>query len=624
MVAAASRVCHINAMKTRRRYVHDRQRRRTPRSAPTKPAAPRPPTLVAQVNGGGSHWQARVMHRDLAGLNMEVIFPNNIKEQEGYYEVRPVGGRADKVEVIRPLPASGVASYAAILNHALRVEWPERVEREAEKLQAYRWRPGDGREDWRRLPIVTIDGSDARDFDDAVWAEGWENGGWHVLVAIADVAFYIKENSELGKEALERGNSTYFPDRVLPMLPEKLSNDLCSLRPNEDRPVVGVEMWVDGEGKLKKHKFNRGVIHSAARLTYDGVQAFFDGEKGGIAPAVAENLRHLLGVFRQLSGMKRQRGAMDLDLPEVQLKLKADGSVESVGMRARHDAHRLIEELMILANVAAAETLSKNGGGGLYRIHAEPTPEKLITLKATLGPLGFTVPAPNGGPKAWAKLVTQVQEHPAAQTLLRAILQSQQQAKYDPANIGHYGLALPLYSHFTSPIRRYSDLVVHRALLKALRDKDGLAWPVAKLARVAESINASERKSQQAEWEARDRLVAQHFAGLVGKRFTAVVVGIQPFGCFVAVEGVAEGLLPKWKLDGWAYMGGMNCWRRVRGGKGNLRIGSTLDVVLLEADALGGRLTFGLPQDEMTARADNHIRSLPRPARRGGRRRRPS
>jgi ribonuclease R len=586
-----------------------------------KPETPRPELLVARVEATG---MVKVLHKDLAGLEFELV--GKTLEPGNFCEVRPVGGRGKKMEFVRLVPKAGVASWAAILNHGLRVEWPTEVVKEAESLPAYQWRAEDKRRDWRKLAIVTIDGEDARDFDDAVWAESWEKGGHHIVVAIADVAHYIKENSALDKEAEARGNSTYFPDRVVPMLPERLSNDLCSLRPHEDRPVVGVEMWIDAKGKLVRHEFARGVIHSAARLTYNQVQAFLDGDKAAVGADVAAMLPGLKAAYETLLLARVERGALDFDLPEVKLEMKDNGEVDKVAVRERKDAHRLIEELMILANVAAAETFSRKGGGGLYRIHGEPTKEKLEGLRATLGPLGFTVPAANAGAKSWAKLVSQIEERggeaEGGNLLLRAVLQAQQQAKYDPDNIGHYGLALPLYAHFTSPIRRYSDLVVHRALLGILGLGDKKTVPtVESLKRMGEHLNMTERKSQMAEWEARDRLVAQHFAGLVGEVFPAIVTSVQPFGCFVAVAGVAEGLLPKWKLwDSWMYVGNLQCWRKKTTGRGDkkgvLRVGSKVEVKLLEADALGGRLTFGLAEDRNEVRGTRNEGRFGRPWRR--------
>ncbi|RYG59957.1 MAG: VacB/RNase II family 3'-5' exoribonuclease [Alphaproteobacteria bacterium] len=565
---------------------------------PRPPAPDRPTIMVAQAWREGAYIRGRVLQRDLVNIDFEIVEGDEPILHGEFVEVEPESQNSKRLVVRKKIPAQQAATWAAICNHGLRVEWPAEVDKDAEKLKAYTWDNAEGRADWRKLPIVTIDGADARDFDDAVWAEPWEEDGHHIIVAIADVAHYVKAGSFLDTEAVTRGNSTYFPDKVLPMLPERLSNDLCSLRPHEDRPVLGVEMWVSAQGRLLRHEFKRATIHSAARLTYDEVHAYFEGDKTAVPTDVQDALLKLRAAYAVLAKARERRGALDLDIPEVKLDVK-DGKIVGVSTRARHEAHRLIEELMILANVAAAERLSRVGGG-LYRIHPEPTKEKLENLKASLGPLGFTVPAPNGGPKAWAKLVAQIHEHPAAQTLLRAILQSQQQAKYDPNNIGHYGLALPLYSHFTSPIRRYADLIVHRALIETFKGPIGgdvAPEVMGDLARRAEQINATERKSQQAEWEARDRMVAQHFAGLVGQAFDAVVISVVPFGCFVAVDGVAEGLLPKWDLGrDWVYVGSLSCWRKTRG-KGTLRVGGRVAVILKEADPLGGRLTFGLAGD---------------------------
>ncbi|MBI1309661.1 MAG: VacB/RNase II family 3'-5' exoribonuclease [Proteobacteria bacterium] len=599
MVAGESRLCEDACVKTRRRSFKKQQfQGRRPEGGPPRPPAPKPTRLVAQVQEVGAHMVGKVLHKELVSLDFALDVPQNLELRHGdFVEGRVVEGARQRLNVLRKVEESEAATLAAICNHGLQIEYPKEAVTEAEKLPAYSWDKAEKRVDWRKLPFVTIDGEDARDFDDAVWAEAKKNGAFTVKVAIADVAHYVAEGGDLDRAALERGNSTYFPDRVLPMLPERLSNDLCSLRPDVDRPVLGVTMEFDAHGRMVGYEFVRACIHSAARLTYTQVEAEIEGKAPALPAGVAAAAAQLKLAYDGLAKARVARGALDLDLPEVKLELDEKNRVKKVGVRPRLTSHRLIEEMMIAANVAAADMLSKQGGGGLYRIHPEPSKEKLLTLKGVLGPLGFTVPAPNAGPKGWAKLVGQVAAHPAALTLMRAILQSQQQAKYDPENIGHYGLALPLYSHFTSPIRRYADLVVHRALLRMLgvKGEDGAeVWPVQKLARIAEGINMSERKSQMAEWEARDRMVAQHFVGLVGKVFPAVVVGVQPFGCFVAVEAMAEGLLPKWLLGfDWVYVGGMNAFRKIRGGKGLLRVGSRLEVVLREADPLGGRLTFG-------------------------------
>lgn len=592
-----------------KKFGGDRPNDRAPRPAPARPSV-----MVAQVLFEGAYIRGKVLQRDLVNIDFEIVEGTEPLKTGDFVEVEPESNNSKRLVVRKKIHPNQAATWAAICNHALRTEWPVEVEKDAEKHPAYKWSPEEKRADWRKLAIVTIDGADARDFDDAVWAEEWEGDGHHIIVAIADVAHYVTEGSALDREAILRGNSTYFPDRVIPMLPERLSNDLCSLRPKEDRPVLGVEMWINARGRLVKHEFKRACIHSAARLTYEQVNEVFEGKPGDLSGEVLEGIKRLRAAYAVLNEAKIARGALDLDIPETKLEMK-DGVVFNVGVRPRLEAHRLIEELMILANVAAAEMLSHKGGG-LYRIHPEPSKEKLENLKASLGPLGFTVPAPNGGPKGWAKLVSQINEHPAAQTLLRQVLQSQSQAKYDANNIGHYGLALPLYSHFTSPIRRYADLVVHRALLKAIGRKakeDESPEEMADLERIAGQINVTERKSQMAEWEARDRMVAQHFAKLVGEQFEAIIVSVVPFGCFVAVEGVAEGLLPKWSLGrDWVYVASLSCWRKTRG-KGTLRVGGKITVKLKEADALGGRLTFDLVGEEPSDIAPT------RPQRDGGR-----
>lgn len=583
-----------------------------------RPDRPERSLFYGEVRLQGGWTQVRLMNRELASLDVAVEDAGGFTLEAGeIVRVRllPRGGRgATPAVVVENLGRNpvGLASLVAIDNHNLPIAFPPEVVQAAEALPAFRMGDGPARTDWRKLAIVTIDGADARDFDDAVWAEpgvGPLEGGYRIIVAIADVAHYVTPGSDLDVEARARGNSTYLPDRVLPMLPERLSNDLCSLRPREDRPVLGVEMEIDASGKLVRHRFHRAVIHSAARLTYEQVQAAMDGQPDEMTGPLAGAIGNLRAAYEVLAAAKAARGAMDLDLPEAKVILDDKGEVSGVAGRPRLVSHRLIEELMILANVAAAEAISKTGVGGLYRIHDRPDKMKQMALKQALGPLGFTVPPVEGQPKHWAALAAQINGHPAAQSLLRLVLQSQQQARYSPDNIGHYGLALPLYAHFTSPIRRYSDLVVHRALIAALKLGEGgdKATPE-RLADWGEHLALTERNSQYAEWEARDRLIAQYYDKLVAMSaekpvFDAVVMSVQPFGMFVAIEQVAEGLLPGRMLgDGWQYYPTQMCWAR-RHSKQSLRPGSKVRVKLLEADRVAGRLTFGLPTPEPSAPA---------------------
>jgi ribonuclease R len=501
---------------------------------------------------------------------------------------------------------------AALAGSGLRGGWPADARTESDRLAAWRWQADERRTDWRSLPFVTIDGADARDFDDAVQAEP-EGAGWVVRVAIADVAFYVRPGSALDAEARARGNSTYFPDRVIPMLPERLSNDLCSLRPDEDRPVLGVEMRFGADGEMTGYKFVRAAVHSLARLTYEQVS---DSVTPLLSDSVSENLRHLFGAYEALAGARARRGALDLDLPEPRIALDAEGRVAGVTAPPRLVSHRLIEEMMIAANVAAASLLSKHAVGGLYRIHDRPKAEKLEVLRGVIGPLGFPAPSPGAGPKSWARLVQDLQKHPAGPQLLRQVLQAQQQAQYQPRNIGHFGLGLALYAHFTSPIRRYADLVVHRAILATLkpgrrvetaeggaldsrlrgndgggRENDGAGSSAAELERLGLHLGECERKSQRAEWDARDRYIAQWAAGLVGQVREGVVVSVQRFGCFVNVGDLLEGLLPGRLLadSGYVHHPKTNVWQR---GRQTLRVGSKITVRLAEADVALGRITF--------------------------------
>lgn len=411
------------------------------------------------------------------------------------------------------------------------------------------------------------------------------------------MAHYISPRSPLDKEAFNRGNSTYFPDRVVPMLPERISNDLCSLRPHEDRPVLAVHLFINESGKLTKYQFSRAVIHSHARLTYEEAQAALDGAKEVVEePIVQSTLLPLFEAYKVLQHARGNRGAIDLDIPEPKLVMDDNGAIVELDNRARLDAHMLIEEMMILANVAAAKALDTAGAPALYRIHPMPGKEKLLSLRTVMDShnLGFTK-SPNPTQHAFRKLVDNVRGHKAANALMRLILQSQMQAKYDAENTGHYGLALTHYTHFTSPIRRYSDLIVHRALIEQLKlnGQGGHFYKPKKLKLISEHINVTERRSQHAEWEARDRLIAKFYTHYVGKEFKATVMSVQKFGVFVSINSVAEGLVPLRLMTGDHYLYNEKT-RTLRGKrtKEEIRPGSVLKVHLTEADIVTGKLTF--------------------------------
>ena len=494
---------------------------------------------------------------------------------------------------------AGMESAIAIHNHGLPTEFPEDVLGEAAALPAkLKDDEVEEREDLRDIPIVTIDGEDAKDFDDAVWAEK-DDDGFHIIVAIADVAHYIWEGSHLDREALDRGNSTYFPDRVIPMLPERLSNDLCSLRPKVDRPVLAVHLWINSKGNLVKHRFSRAVIHSTARLTYTRVQKALDGQPDGeITPLMSTTIAPLYEAFQCLLKARKYRGAIDLDIPEKYIEMDEKGHVTGIRARERLAAHQLIEEFMILANVAAAQALGSKSAPCLYRIHPSPEKTKLDTLKLALATQGikFTTPAADVRSKDYAKLVEKIRHHDASPFLMQSILQSQQQAKYDPQNVGHFGLALGQYAHFTSPIRRYSDLVVHRSLIATLKlpGQGALGKSAGRLKKMADGINTTERRSQKAEWEARDRMTAEFYNKFVGDIFEGLITSVQPFGVFLSIDdGAVEGLLPMRLMKDDFYRFDEKKQMLIgQKRKKKIALGNRIKVKLIAADGVDGRLTF--------------------------------
>ncbi len=452
-----------------------------------------------------------------------------------------------------------------------------------------------GRVDLRAQALVTIDGASARDFDDAVWAEADGTEGWHAIVAIADVAHYVRPASALDRAAHERGNSVYLPDRVVPMLPEELSNKLCSLEPGESRPCLAVHLWIDGDGRLARHRFVRAVIRSAARLTYDQVQAAHDGHPDDVTgPLAAPVIAPLYGAYHALRRARERRGALDLDLAEREVELDAEGRVASVGVRPRHDSHRLIEELMIAANVAAAKTLEGRRSPVMYRVHDEPAAEKVVELREFLATLGHKLPAGQRlRPAQFNGILRAVEGRPQAPAVNIAILRSQAKATYSPRNIGHFGLGLRRYSHFTSPIRRYADLLVHRSLIRGLglgagglpdRAEDGFDA-------VGEHLSMTERRAVAAERDALDRFIAAFMAEHVGATFPGRVSGVARFGLFVALDETgAEGLVPRRSLG--TDVAYDEARQELAGGGRVLRLGDAVEVRLSEADVATGGLIF--------------------------------
>jgi ribonuclease R len=410
-----------------------------------------------------------------------------------------------------------------------------------------------GREDLRHIPLVTIDPEDARDHDDAVFAEpdpDPANPGGHILwVAIADVAHYVHPGSPLDREARARGNSTYFPDRVVPMLPEALSADLCSLRAGQDRPVLAVRLVIGADGTLRRHRFARAMIRSAAALSYAQVQAAQDGRPDPDSAAFRDSvIAPLYAAYAALCQARAARAPLDLDLPERRIVLARDGRVTSVAFRERLDAHRLIEEFMILANVAAAETLEARRSPLLYRVHEEPPADKIDALREVAEGAGLALARGQVlRTRQLNRLLDQAAGGPAAEIMNLAVLRSMTQAYYGPENLGHFGLALRAYAHFTSPIRRYADLVVHRALIAAHGwGPDGLSRAeIESLAETAQHISETERRSMAAERDTTDRYLAAYLSDRVGAEFAGRISGIARFGIFVRIaENGADGLVP--------------------------------------------------------------------------------
>jgi ribonuclease R len=458
------------------------------------------------------------------------------------------------------------------------------------------------REDWRDLPLVTIDPVDAKDHDDAVHAAVDEDpgnaGGFVLTVAIADVAFYVRQGSALDAQALERGNSVYFPDRVVPMLPERISNDLCSLRAGEDRPALAVRMIVGADGRKKRHTFHRVLMRSAAKLSYQQAQRAIDGAPDATTEPLLETaLKPLWAAYGTLKIERGARDPLDLDLPERKLILDAAGKLKGVDWPERLDAHRLIEEFMILANVAAAETLEAANSPLIYRAHDAPSVEKIGELSDFLGTLGVKlVKGERMRPAHFNRVLTKVRGAPAEALINEVVLRAQAQAEYTHENYGHFGLNLRRYAHFTSPIRRYADLIVHRALIRALKlGVGGLEETDARgLAVVAERISGAERRAMAAERETADRLIAAHMSSKIGATFDARIAGVTKVGLFVKLtETGADGFIPAASL-GAEYFRFEEASRSLVGtrtGK-TFRLGDGVEVRLLEAAPFAGALRF--------------------------------
>jgi len=562
---------------------------------------------VVEIDGAGKGWLAPVDKRvrnstpisDLGGA------------EEGNLVLAEPAGRSPRAgvkvtEILGDPLAPRAFSLIAIHKHGIPNVFSEETRTEAE-LAALLPLSDEKREDLRHLPIVAIDPSDARDHDDAIWAEPDGEGGFRAVVAIADVSFYVRPGGKLDREARKRGNSAYFPDRVVPMLPEVLSADVCSLKAGADRAAMVCHMTIDADGHITDWRFTRAIVRIAEVIAYEEAQRRIDESEAG------ENLANLWSAWRALEKARDKRDPLALELPERRVVLDEQGRIAQVALRERLDAHRVVEDFMIAANVAAAKALESKVAPVVYRLHEPPNREKLVALKDYLSTfdkklaLGQVIT-----PGLFNRLIKDIADEAEKALIMEAVLRSQTQAYYGPRNLGHFGLALGSYAHFTSPIRRYADLLVHRALVDAFhleqpapkgdlpptsglsdRDRDDLV-------KVSEAISAAERRAMEAERETIDRYVAAWLASRVGEVFATRITGVQKFGFFATIIGLGgDGLVPVSTLGAERF--GYDEKAQVLFGEQTgtkFARGDILPLRLAEANPLTGALKFELEESE--------------------------
>jgi len=531
-------------------------------------------------------------------------------------------------------------SLIAIHKHGLRHEFAQEAIDEAHRVAKQLLSE---REDLTHLPIVAIDPEDARDHDDAIWAEPDAQGGWNAIVAIADVSFYVRPGSELDREARARGNSVYFPDRVVPMLPEELSADVCSLKEGEDRAAMACHLKIDRDGNLNSWRFTRAKVRIAANIAYEDAQAAIDAageerievssptcsmpEVEGPVPRelVEKALKPLWACWRALFAARQKRDPLELDLPERRVMLDEKGRIASIAPRDRLDAHRLVEDFMIAANVAAARALEAKKAPVMYRVHESPSREKLAALKDYLKTFGieFTL-GQVIKPGTFNRVIERVGDADGREEIMEQLLRTQMQARYGPERLGHFGLALATYAHFTSPIRRYADLLVHRSLVSAYKLGDGglPAGEEERFEQIGEQISMLERRAMEAERETIDRYVAAFLADRQGQLVECRITGVQPFGFFAAVDNLGgDGLLLAKDL-GQEYFRYDEAARALVGDETGetYRVGQRLTLRLAEANPVSGSLRFELPEGSYGGRTAPQRRDR---TRNNGRRGRP-
>jgi len=616
--------------------------------------------ILARTEQAGNGWVAHPMKK-LAGATEEMLGVI-AKDERGKLVLRPVDKRIRKDSPIgdageaqpgdlvlaeargRPPRLSAHVTHIlgdpfqprsfsliAIHKHGIPNEFPEEAEEEARKVHDLPLH-ADQREDLRHLPIVAIDPVDARDHDDAVWAtpddDPANEGGYRAIVAIADVSYYVRPGSMLDRQARKRGNSVYFPDRVVPMLPHALSSDMCSLKAGADRAAMACHLVIDKHGKVSAWRFTRAIIRVAANIPYEQAQAAMDAAEDK-APTVhtplpdvgvldgtdlvETALKPLWACWRALAKARDARDPLALDLPERRVVIDEQGRIASIAIRERLDAHRLIEDYMIAANVAAAKALEAKKAQVMYRIHEPPSREKLATLKDYLDTFDITLSLGQViTPKTFNRIIAQIPADAAARPqIMEQILRSQTQAYYGPANAGHFGLALGSYAHFTSPIRRYADLLVHRALvgaygleLPAPKDKSMpadtrlAADDAANLAPIGELISRYERRAMEAERETIDRYVAAYLSTHVGQILACRITGVQNFGFFATVQELGgDGLVPVSTLgaERFHYFESEQALEGEQSGD-RYALGDKLDLRLVQADPISGALRFEIPE----------------------------